>query len=131
MPFRSILNKQGKLTDEEFDEIKKHPEIAYSILKDIDFLKNGLSGILQHHERCDGKGYPNGLKNDEICTFGKILCVADAFDAMTSDRPYRKGMSMEVALNELRRCKGSQFDPEIVDVLILMAQEKDEINGIM
>lgn len=127
----TILNKQGKLTDEEFDEIKKHPYIAYNILKDIDFLKNGLDGVLQHHERYDGKGYPNGLKGDEICVFGRILCVADAFDAMTSDRPYRKGMSMETALKELERCKASQFDPQIVDVLILMAQGKDDLNGIM
>ncbi|NLL06575.1 MAG: HD domain-containing protein [Clostridiaceae bacterium] len=120
----SILNKREKLTDEEFDEIKKHPYIAYNILKDIDFLKNGLNGILQHHERYDGKGYPNGLKGEEICIFGRILCVADAFDAMTSDRPYRKGMSMEAALIELERCKASQFDPKIVDVLVLMAQGK-------
>lgn len=124
----SILNKQGKLTDEEFEEIKKHPAIAYNILKDVEFLQNGLSGILQHHERYDGRGYPNGLKSDDICMFGRILCVADAFDAMTSDRPYRKGMSMEVALNELIRCKGTQFDPEIVDVLVLMAEGKGGVN---
>lgn len=121
----NILNKQGKLTDEEFDEIKKHPLIAYNILKDIEFLKNGLNGILQHHERYDGKGYPNGLKNDEICIFGRILSVADAFDAMTSDRPYRKGMAMEEAIEELKRCKRTQFDPDIVDVLVLMASGKD------
>jgi len=93
-------------------------------LKDVDFLRNGLNGVLQHHERYDGKGYPNGLKKDEICIFGRILCVADAFDAMTSDRPYRKGMSMEEAIRELERCKGTQFDPQIVDVLISMVQEK-------
>ncbi len=127
----NILNKQGKLTDEEFDEIKKHPIIAYNILKDIEFLKNGLSGILQHHERFDGKGYPNGLKNDQICTFGRILSVADAFDAMTSDRPYRKGMDMEEAIEELKRCKGTQFDPEIVDVLVLMAGEKGGTREVM
>ncbi|WP_010247480.1 HD-GYP domain-containing protein [Acetivibrio cellulolyticus] len=127
----AILNKQGKLTDEEFDEIKKHPTIAYNILKDIEFLNNGLSGILQHHERYDGRGYPNGLKGSEICTFGRILCVADAFDAMTSDRPYRKGMAMEAAIEELKRCKGSQFDPEIVDVLVLMADGKDGGNEVM
>lgn len=124
----NILNKKGKLTDEEFEEIKKHPAIAYNILKDVEFLQNGLSGILQHHERYDGTGYPNGLKRDDICIFGRILCVADAFDAMTSDRPYRKGMSMEAALNELKRCKGTQFDPEIVDVLVLMAEGKAGVN---
>lgn len=127
----SILNKQGKLTEEEFNEIKKHPYIAYNILKDIDFLKNGLNGVLQHHERYDGKGYPNGLKSEEICIFGRILGVADAFDAMTSDRPYRKGMAMEDALKELERCKGTQFDPQIVDVLVSMVQGKDELNGFI
>ncbi|MFZ5988284.1 MAG: HD domain-containing phosphohydrolase [Bacillota bacterium] len=117
----SILNKQGKLTDEEFEEIKKHPLIAYNILKDVEFLKNGLSAILQHHERYDGRGYPNGLKGEEICVFARIMCVADAFDAMTSDRPYRKGMEMEDAIKELERCKGTQFDPKIVDLLVGMA----------
>lgn len=117
----SILNKTEKLTDEEFGEIKKHPIIAYNILKDVEFLKNGLSGILQHHERYDGKGYPNGLKGNEICVFARIMCVADAFDAMTSDRPYRKGMDMETALKEIKRCSGTQFDPQIADLLLTMA----------
>ncbi|ADU74041.1 GAF domain-containing protein [Acetivibrio thermocellus AD2] len=119
----SILNKQGKLTDEEFEEIKKHPIIAYNILKDVEFLKNGLNGILQHHERYDGKGYPYGLKGEEICIFARIMCVADAFDAMTSDRPYRKGMDMKSALEEIKRCRGTQFDPEIADLLLMMADE--------
>jgi len=119
----NILNKPGKLTDEEFNEIKKHPLIAYNILKDVEFLKNGLNAILQHHERYDGKGYPNGLKGDEICIFARIMCVADAFDAMTSDRPYRKGMDMESALKEIKRCSGTQFDPEIADLLVMMAGE--------
>lgn len=119
----TILNKDGKLTDEEYSEIKKHPAISYSILKDIEFIQNGLSGILQHHERYDGKGYPNGIRGDEISIFGRILCIADAFDAMTSDRPYRKGMSMEDAVNEIIRCRGSQFDPEIASVFIRMTYE--------
>lgn len=121
----NILNKNGSLTREEFEEIKKHPEIAYNILKDVKFLRKALDGILQHHERFDGKGYPNGLKGNEICIFGRIMCVADAFDAMTSDRPYRKGMKVEDAMMELERCKGSQFDPDIVDMfLFLMDSEK-------
>lgn len=120
-----ILNKNGSLTDEEFSEIKKHPEIAYNILKDVKFLDKALNGILQHHERYDGKGYPNGLKGDEICIFGKIMSVADAFDAMTSDRTYRKAMSVEEAMGELERCKGTQFDPDIVDMFVfLMSSEK-------
>ncbi|HHX17518.1 MAG TPA: HD-GYP domain-containing protein [Clostridium sp.] len=121
----NILNKNGSLNEEEFKEIKKHPEIAYNILKDIKFLNKALDGILQHHERYDGRGYPNGLRGNEICIFGRIMCVADAFDAMTSDRPYRKGMKVEDAMRELERCKGTQFDPDIVDMfLFLMDSEK-------
>ena len=121
----NILNKNGSLNEEEFKEIKKHPEIAYNILKDIKFLNKALDGILQHHERYDGRGYPNGLRGNEICIFGRIMCVADAFDAMTSDRPYRKGMQVEAAMKELERCKGTQFDPDIVDMfLFLMDSEK-------
>lgn len=121
----NILNKNGSLTEEEFGEIKKHPEIAYNILKDVSFLDKALYGILQHHERYDGRGYPNGLKGNEICIFGRIMCVADAFDAMTSDRPYRKGMKVEEAMKELEVCKGTQFDPDIVDMFVyLMDNEK-------
>ncbi|MGI6778714.1 MAG: HD domain-containing phosphohydrolase [Acetivibrionales bacterium] len=109
----SILNKTDSLSEKERDEIKKHPLISYNILKDIEFLKEGLDIVLQHHERYDGKGYPNGLKGDEICLLAKILCIADAFDAMTSDRPYRKSMSVEQAINEIKRCSGTQFDPDI------------------
>lgn len=127
----NILNKQGKLTDEEFDEIKKHPLIAYNILKDIEFLRNGINGILQHHERYDGRGYPHGLRGEEICIFARIMCVADAFDAMTSDRPYRKGMDMEVALNELQRCKGTQFDPEVVNLMVSMADSGKNTDEMM
>jgi len=119
----SIINKDGKLTEEEYNEIKKHPLIAYTILKDVEFLKNGLDGILQHHERYDGRGYPYGIKGNSICLFGKILCIADALDAMTSDRPYRKAMNFEAALAEIERCKGTQFDPEISDVFLKMSKE--------
>ena len=119
----AIINKNGKLTDSEIEEIKKHPIIAYNILKDVEFLRNGLDGILQHHERIDGTGYPYGLKGEEICVFGKILCIAETFDAMTSDRPYRKGMEWEDALAEIERCKGTQFDEEITDVFLQMSRK--------
>ncbi|NMB34303.1 MAG: HD domain-containing protein [Clostridium sp.] len=119
----NILNKKGKLTDEEFNEIKKHPVIAYNILKDVEFLRGGLDAILQHHERYDGKGYPHGLKGNNICIFARIMCVADAFDAMTSDRPYRKGMDMGEALEEIQRCKGTQFDPQVADLLVAMVRK--------
>lgn len=118
-----ILNKADKLTEQEYEEIKKHPEISYNILKNVEFLKRGLRAILEHHEKYNGTGYPNKLKGEEISLLGRILCIADAFDAMTSNRTYRKGMSMEVAVNEIERCKGTQFDPYISDVFIKMIRE--------
>ena len=118
-----ILNKSGQLTAEEYEEIKKHPQISYNILKDVEFLGEGLRGILEHHEKYDGSGYPLGLKGKDISVYGRILCVADAFDAMTSDRTYRKGMCMEEAICEIEKFKGTQFDPEISDVFIEMINE--------
>ncbi len=119
----SILNKSDKLTDGEYEEIKKHPLISYNILKNVEFLRNGLKAILEHHEKYNGGGYPNGLKGEEISLLGRILCIADAFDAMTSDRTYRRGMTMELAINEIERCKGIQFDPRISDLFISMIKE--------
>ena len=119
----SILNKTGRLTYEEFEEIKRHPRISYNILKDVEFLGEGLRGILEHHEKYDGSGYPIGLKEKDISVYGRILCIADAFDAMTSDRTYRKGMSMECAIAEIKNCRGTQFDPEISEVFIEMINE--------
>ncbi len=119
----SIINKGDKLTESEYNEIKKHPSIAYNILKDVEFLKKGLEGILQHHERYDGEGYPHGLKEKNICLFGRILCISDALDAMTSDRPYRKAMSFEAAVAEIKKCRGTQFDPEITDLFLDMSRD--------
>ena len=118
-----ILNKNGKLTEHEYEEIKKHPKISYNILKDIEFLGDGLKAILEHHEKYNGSGYPFKLKGTDISFLGRILCIADAFDAMTSDRTYRKGMSMELAIVEIERSRGIQFDPQISDVFINMIRE--------
>lgn len=118
-----ILNKTEVLTDIEFEEIKKHPQISYNILKNVEFLGKGLRAILEHHEKYNGKGYPNKIKGEEISLLGRILCIADAFDAMTSDRTYRKGMTMEYAIYEIERCKGAQFDPKISDIFIEMIKE--------
>jgi HD-GYP domain-containing protein (c-di-GMP phosphodiesterase class II) len=118
-----ILNKTDKLTNAEFEEIKKHPLISYNILKNVEFLRNGLRAILEHHEKYDGTGYPNRLKGEEISLLGRILCIADAFDAMTSDRTYRKGMTMELAIDEIEKYKGIQFDPKISDVFIKMTRD--------
>lgn len=117
-----LLRKTSSLDESEYEEIKKHPIIAFNILNSVKFLKNSLDGILQHHERYDGKGYPNGLNGNEISLPAKILCIADAFDAMTSDRPYRKSMSMDEALKEIEDCAGTQFDPEVVAVFIKLSK---------
>jgi PAS domain S-box-containing protein/putative nucleotidyltransferase with HDIG domain len=127
----AILLKAGKLTDEEYKVIKSHPEISRRILMPIDLPEEILEAVSKHHERYDGKGYPYGLKGEEIPIEAAILGVADAFDAMTSDRSYRKGMNVEEAINELLKYKGTQFHPEVVDTLIsLYMNEKDRLEEI-
>ncbi len=111
----SILSKEGPLTDEEWEPVKIHPKLGVEILRHIIDLINCLPAILHHHERYNGKGYPSGLKGDSIPLEGRILAIADAYDAMTSPRPYRKQQSAQQALEELRRCAGTQFDPELVE----------------
>ncbi len=108
-----ILNKPGKLTDNEYNHIKAHPLIGAQIVKDISFLKSVTPYILDHHERFDGKGYPRGLVGENISIKGRLLAVADSFDAMTSNRPYRKALKPEDALKEIARNRGTQFDAEI------------------
>ncbi len=114
----SILNKPGRLTDEEFEIMKTHPAAGAEILKDVTLVQGLDVGAKYHHERYDGKGYPSGLKGEEIPYVARIICVADSFDAMSSNRVYRNRMSMDDILNELERCKGTQFDPHIADVFI-------------
>lgn len=113
-----ILNKPGRLTDEEFNKIKEHPSIGVDILKTIDFLSQALPIILHHHERFDGGGYPNGIKGEDIPFESRIICVADSYDAMTSNRPYRNGLPHEVAVSELIKYKNIQFDSNIVDAFL-------------
>jgi len=112
----SILSKEGPLTDEEWEPVRVHPKLGVEILRHVIDLVNCLPAILHHHEHYDGKGYPSGLKGDSIPLEGRILAIADAYDAMTSPRPYRKQLSSQQALNELKRCAGTQFDPELVDI---------------
>ena len=109
----AVLTKPGRLSEEEFALIKLHPEIGHRIIKDIPLLEDVLAGVLHHHERWDGGGYPRGLKGDAIPLFGRLLAVADTFDAMSSTRSYRAAMPREKVLAEIARCAGTQFDPEM------------------
>lgn len=111
----SILRKQGPLTKEEFESMKKHPEIGAEIIKHISSLKGVIPGILYHQERYDGKGYPFGAKDGDIPLSARIIAVCDTFDAMTTDRPYRKGLGVQAALDELKKFAGIQFDPDVVN----------------
>lgn len=111
----AVLNKEGKLSDEEFDEIARHPDEGWAILADLKQLESILPGILHHHERWDGRGYPDRLQGEKIPLDARIMAVVDAYDAMTSDRPYRKGMPNEKAESILREGAGSQWDPVCVE----------------
>lgn len=122
-----ILNKEGKISDEEYAEIKKHPETGYGIVSQIKHMKPIAEIIKYHHERWDGTGYPEGLSKHEIPFESRIITIIDAYDAMTSDRPYRKGMSHEYAIGEIKANLGKQFDPEIGTVFCSF--EKERLNG--
>lgn len=121
---REILNKPARLDGDEYEIIKTHPTKGYYALKDIESLKDEREIIKYHHEKYDGTGYPEEVKGDEIPFGARIICVADAFDAMVSDRPYRKGMSVDIAIQELLKNKGTQFDPLIVEVFVAMLTEE-------
>ncbi|MFO8070359.1 MAG: HD domain-containing protein [Polyangia bacterium] len=112
----TILLKPGKLTDEEWEAMRRHAEYGYRILEGIDFLGNARRLVYEHHERWDGTGYPRKLKGEEIYLGARIFAVVDTYDAMTTDRPYRKALPHEVADEEIAKMRGSQFDPEVVDV---------------
>lgn len=114
----SVLQKTGRLTADEFEQMKKHPQIGARILADVKQIKPIVPGVLHHHERFDGKGYPAGLAGNTIPLMGRIICLADCFDAMTSNRTYRKALPLEVALNEIRRCAGTQFDPALAEAFL-------------
>jgi hypothetical protein len=116
----SILNKPGKLDGAEYAIIRGHPQKGYNILKPLEQLKASLPGIIHHHERYDGSGYPRGLKGEEIPLVARIIAVSDTFDAITSDRAYRAAKSGQEALQEMQRVAGSQLDPDIVEVFKTM-----------
>jgi HD-GYP domain-containing protein (c-di-GMP phosphodiesterase class II) len=114
----SILKKPGKLTEDEWTIMKTHTTHGYQILRSADKYSKLADYALTHHERWDGKGYPKGIKEEEIPLFSRIICICDAFEAMTSDRPYRKALPVESAIEELIRCSGSQFDPYLVNLFV-------------
>lgn len=114
----SILNKEGALTREEYDLVKKHPVIGEKILSNIQSFTRVTQYVRHHHEHFDGSGYPDGLKGNEIPLGARIISIADAFDAMFSNRSYRKALSIRFITRELKRCAGKQFDPELVDIFI-------------
>ncbi|QQE13273.1 HD domain-containing protein [Planctomycetota bacterium] len=114
----SVLCKPGRLTPSEFDQIKMHPEIGARILQDIRQMNDLIPGVLCHHERWDGLGYPNNLAGDQIPLMGRVIGLADAFDAMSSNRTYRRALDLNQVLDEIIRCKGKQFDPELADIFV-------------
>jgi len=128
----SILHKPSALGSKEYEIIKGHSVMGEEIIQPVGFLKKGLPLIRHHHERYDGRGYPDGLQGKAIPLMVRILAVADSFDAMTSDRPYRKALSLEESIKELKKKSGTQFDPEIVKVfLTLFSQEERDILSLI
>lgn len=124
-----ILCKKSKLTRKEFEEIKRHPSIAVDIIRPIHFLQDLIPFILHHHERWDGKGYPNGLKRDNIPMGARIIALADSYHALISNRPYRKAYSKQEAVRIIREGAGSQFDPKIVDLFLKLLEHKRTQGG--
>ncbi|MBI5554292.1 MAG: HD domain-containing protein [Elusimicrobia bacterium] len=111
---KEVLNKPGKLNNDEFNIIRLHPALGEQIIEPVAFLQNIKPIVRHHHERFDGRGYPDGPKGEEIPYLSRIIAVADTYDAMTGERPYRPALGTEIALAEIKRCSETQFDPEVV-----------------
>jgi HD-GYP domain-containing protein (c-di-GMP phosphodiesterase class II) len=125
-----VLLKPARLTEEEFAEMKTHPSKSAEILEGFAPFEMVAKYAKHHHERYDGRGYPDALKGEEIPLFSRIILIADTFDAMTSTRPYRKGLPYEVAFSELKEFSGTQFDPQLVEKFVIgMAKEKSKNEG--
>jgi HD-GYP domain-containing protein (c-di-GMP phosphodiesterase class II) len=120
----AVLHKPGRLTAEEFEQMKRHPVIGAHILQDVKQIKDIIPGVLHHHERFDGKGYPSGLAGRDIPLMGRIICLADCFDAMTTTRTYRQAMPLEAALADIRRCAGTQFDPGLTESFLNIGTDR-------
>lgn len=118
-----IINKDSRLTDEEYDAIRQHPKIGSDILKTIEEMPDIMIGARWHHERYDGKGYPDGLKGEEIPEYARIIGVADAYDAMSSKRSYRGILGQDIVRSEIEKGRGTQFDPHFADVMLQMIDD--------
>jgi HD-GYP domain-containing protein (c-di-GMP phosphodiesterase class II) len=130
-----ILRKHGQLTRQERDLVDEHCVRGYQMLRDIPFLAEAAEIVLSHQERFDGTGYPKGLHGNEIPIGSRIFAVADALDAITSDRPYRKARSLNAAREEIQQCSGTQFDPAVVEIFLKIPNElwselRSEIAGL-
>jgi polar amino acid transport system substrate-binding protein len=121
---QDILNKPTKLTKEEYELVKIHPVKSEELVLEIEGLEEIAKIIRHHHERWDGKGYPDGLSDDDIPLGSRILGIADAFEAMTSERPYKKALTLEEAIEELKGCSGTQFDPKLVEIMVSIIEEE-------
>ena len=127
----TILQKESKLTDDEYSEIKNHPSIGAHILSTATLFKDIIPIVKHHHERYDGHGYPSQLKGEEIPYLARITAIADSFDAMTSKRTYRDSLPLETVISEFKRCRGTQFDPELDDAFLdILENHFDEIKEI-
>lgn len=122
----NILLKPGKLNDEEWELMRRHPRVGHDILKGIRYFKGAAELVLCHHERFDGNGYPHGLKGKDIPVSARIFGLIDTLDAMTSDRPYRKALPFQAVVDEVIKCRGLQFDPELVDIFLQIDKKEWE-----
>ena len=121
----NILLKKGKLNKKEFDEIKKHPQIGADIIRPIQFLHDLIPFIFYHHERWDGRGYPTGIKGEDIPLGARVIAIADVYQALISDRPYHKAFTKNAAIDIIKKSSGSQFDPRIVNAFLkVVSKEK-------
>ena len=122
-----VLSKPGRLDEDELAQIREHPKLGARLLLRVAAFRQALPYVLYHHERWDGTGYPTGRAGEQIPVEARVLAIADAFDAMTSDRPYRRALSREEALAEVERCSGTQFDPQIVQVFLELFAEAERL----
>jgi HD-GYP domain-containing protein (c-di-GMP phosphodiesterase class II) len=125
----SVLNKPGPLTDEEWAVMRSHPILGVNLVRPLRFLGDAVGIIRSHHERWDGKGYPEGLAGEDIFLPARIFMLADTFDAMTTDRPYRRALPIHVALEEVERHAGTQFDPELAAAWVRIVEERERVNA--